>query len=83
MPPLRWSLQDATNQFDIVVDAALAGEPQLIVDGDCPLVVVVAAEAFERMRRAEAPTFVEMLLSMPQGGGGFDRAEMPPRDVEF
>jgi prevent-host-death family protein len=81
-----WSLQDAKNRFSTVVDAAVAGEPQLVTRHGRPAVFVVSAEAFERMRqieRAEAPSFAEMLLSMPQDDGDFERADVTLRDVEF
>jgi antitoxin Phd len=81
-----WSLQDAKNRFSTVVDAALAGEPQLVTRHGKPAVVVVAAETFERLHqleREEAPSFAEMLLAMPQDDGSFERSNALPRDVEF
>jgi prevent-host-death family protein len=86
MPRPSWSLQDAKNRFSAVVDAAVAGEPQLVTRYGRPAVVVVSADAFERMRQSEriaAPSFVEMLLSIPQDDGEFERADVKPRDVEF
>ena len=81
-----WSLQDAKNKFSTVVDAALAGEPQLVTRHGRPAVVVVAAEAFERLNRldrVQAPSFSEMLLTMPQDDGSFERPDVRPRDLEF
>lgn len=82
----KWSLQDAKNRFSAVVDAALAGEPQLVTRHGKPAVVVVAVEAFERLNRLEretAPSFAETLLAMPQDDGSFERSAVRPRDVDF
>lgn len=84
-----WSLQDAKNRFSSVVDAAVAGEPQLVTRHGKRAVVVVAAEEFERLRRldrAGAPTFADLLLAIPQGGDeeeALERATARLRDVEF
>ena len=81
-----WSLQDAKNKFSTVVDAALAGKPQLVTRHGRPAVVVIAAEAFERLNRLDriqAPSFSEMLLTMPQDDGSFERSEVRLRDLEL
>jgi antitoxin Phd len=81
-----WSLQDAKNSFSAVVDAAVAGEPQLVTRHGRPAVVIVSADVFDRMRRTERTgthSFADMLLSMPQDDGEFERADVNPRDVEF
>lgn len=81
-----WSLQDAKNRFSAVVDAAVAGEPQLVTRHGKPAVVVVNAETFERLHRqgrAEAPSFAEVLLAMPQDDGSFERPDVRLREVEF
>jgi antitoxin Phd len=86
MPHPSWSLQDAKNRFSAVVDAALAGEPQLVTRHGKRAVVVLAAEEFERLSRldrAQAPTFAELLLAIPQDDGEFERATVRPRDVEL
>ena len=82
----EWSLQDAKNRFSAVVDAALAGEPQRVTRRGKPAVMVVAVEEFERLRRLEkarAPTFADLLLSIPQDGGEFERIRLPSRPVDF
>jgi len=82
----NWSLQDAKNGFSSMVDAALTGEPQLVTRHGKPAVVVVSAETFERLSRldqANAPSFADLLLAMPQDDGTFDRPEIRPREVEF
>lgn len=86
MPPPRWSLQDAKSRFSAVVDAAVAGEPQLVTRHGKPAVVVVAAETFARLHRqaqTEAPSFAEVLLAMPQDDGSFERPDVRLRAVEF
>jgi prevent-host-death family protein len=80
-----WSLQDAKNRFSAVVAAAVAGEPQRVTRRGRPAVVVVAVQEYERLRRMEkanAPTFAELLLSIPQGGGEFERIRLPSRPVD-
>ena len=84
----QWALQDAKNRFSAVVDAALAGEPQQVTRRGKPTVVVLAVEDYQRLRQAEkanAPTFIEHLLSIPKGGPEdlFERAPLRLRDVEW
>ena len=82
----EWSLQDAKNRFSAVVAAALAGEPQRVTRRGRPAVVVVAVEEFERLRhleKARAPTFADLLLSIPRDGGEFERIELPSRPVDL
>ena len=82
----EWSLQDAKNRFSAVVDAALAGEPQRVTRRGKPAVMVVAVEEYERLRhleKARAPTFADLLLSIPRGGGEFERIGLSSRQVDF
>ena len=82
----EWSLQDAKNRFSAVVAAALAGEPQRVTRRGRPAVMVVAVEEYERLRhleKARAPTFADLLLSIPRDGGEFERIELPSRPVDF
>ena len=63
-----WSLQDAKNRFSAVVDAALSGQPQLVTRRGKPVAVVLSAETYERLHRleqAQAPSFVDLLLEVP------------------
>lgn len=81
-----WKLQDAKNRFSAVVAAAVAGEPQRVTRRGRPAVVVVAVGEYERLRRLEranAPTFAELLLSIPQDGGVFERIGLPSRPVDL
>ncbi len=80
-----WSVQDAKNRFSEVVNAAHR-QPQLVTKHGKPAVVVVDAAEYERLRgqqRAEAPSFAELLLAMPQDGGKFPRLKVRPRDLDL
>ena len=80
-----WSVQDAKNRFSEVVEAAQR-RPQTVTKHGKPAVVVVAADDYERLRqldRAQAPSFAQLLLSIPQDGTEFPRLRVLPRDVEF
>ena len=82
----EWQLQDAKNRFSAVVDAALLGEPQRVTRRGQPVVVVVAVDEFERLCRldsATAPTFGELLASIPQDDDEFERLHLSARDVDF
>ncbi len=82
----KWSLQDAKNRFSEVVTAARKA-PQTVTKHGKPAVVIVDADAYERLTQKtkdKKPDFIEHLLSMPQDGGEFERAPpSKPRDVEF
>ena len=79
-----WALQDATNRFSAVVEAARRGEPQLVMKRGAPAVVVLAAEEYARLKALEeqrAPSFIVHLLAMPRDDEAFDRLEIDPRDA--
>ena len=60
----EWPLQDAKNKFSAMVNAALAGEPQLVIRRGYPAVVVLAADEYERLLqldRADAPALASCL----------------------
>ena len=81
-----WSLQDAKNRFSAVVDAAQRGEPQWVTRRGKRVGVVLSAEVFERLQRLEkaaAPSFGELLLDLPQDDQPFERLPLRQRDVEF
>ena len=81
-----WSVQDAKNHFSEVVEAARRGGPQTVTKHGKPAVVVVAAYDYERLihlERAQAPSFAELLLAIPQDGGEFPRLLARPRDVKL
>ena len=80
----NWSVQDAKNRFSEVVNAARR-EPQTVTKHGKPAVVVVDAGEFERLRlldRAHAPSFIELLLSMPRVDVDFPRQNVRQRDIE-
>ena len=82
----EWPLQDAKNRFSALVNAALAGEPQHVTRRGDPAVVVLAVDEYERLRRmerADAPTFAELLLEIPQDDEEFERLSIPARELEL
>lgn len=81
-----WPLQDAKNRFSALVNAALAGEPQHVTRRGEPAVVVLAVDEYERLcrtERADAPTFAELLLEIPQDDEEFERLSVPARQLEL
>ena len=85
MTDRRWSVQDAKNRFSEVVEAARR-QPQTVTKHGKPAVVVLAAEEYERLRelqRLKAPSFAELLLSMPTDGNEFERLEGRIRESGF
>ncbi len=79
-----WSVQDAKNRFSEVVEAARR-RPQTVTKHGKPAVVVVDVAEYERLQRlgrAQAPSFADVLLAMPQGDGEFQRLKVRPRDLE-
>jgi antitoxin Phd len=69
MTQRSWSVRDAKNRFSEVVKAARR-TPQTITKHGKPAVVVLGVAQYERLRRperAQAPSFADVLLSMPQG----------------
>jgi antitoxin Phd len=80
-----WSVQDAKNRFSEVVEAARR-KPQTVTKHGKPAVVVVDVAQYERLRRlerAQAPSFADVLLAIPQDNGEFPRLKVRPRDVEL
>jgi antitoxin Phd len=80
-----WSVQDAKNRFSEVVQAA-RHKPQTVTKHGKPAVVVVDVAEYERLRRlerAQAPSFADVLLAIPQDDGEFSRLKTRPRDLEF
>ncbi|PPD45707.1 MAG: prevent-host-death family protein [Methylobacter sp.] len=85
MQTKQWSLQDAKNKFSAVVDAARQGKAQVITRRGVPSAVVLSIEEFEKFQRfeaAEAPSFIDHLLTMPSDDGEFERIDVQLRDFE-
>ena len=81
-----WRLQDAKNQFSKVVEAALHGKPQHVTRRGREVVVVLAAEEYERLEKMQVgalPGFVEHLLMLPKDNGDFERLPFQAREVDF
>ncbi len=84
----KWSLQDAKNRFSEVVTAARRS-PQTVTKHGKRAVVIVDADAYDRLTTKEKPlgkpkkNFIEHLLSMPQDGGAFERAPFEARDIDL
>ena len=82
----EWPLLDARNRFSAIVDAAVAGDPQRVIQHGKPAVVVLAAEEYERLcqlEKAKAPTFAELLLAIPQDDGEFKSLRLTSRPADF
>ena len=78
-----WSLHDAKNRFSEFVEAARR-MPQTITKHGKPAVVVMDVVEYERLRhieRAQAPSFADALLAMPQDDGEFPRRNLRLRDL--
>ena len=78
----NWSIQDAKNRFSEVVEAARRA-PQTVTKHGKPTVVVVDVMEYERLRRlerAQAPSFADVLLAMPQDDREFPRAKVRMRE---
>ena len=85
MAQRSWSVQDAKNRFSEVGEAARR-MPQTVTKHDKPAVVVVNVVEYERLRqleRAKAPSFVEVILAMPQDDGEFPRRIVRMRDLDL
>ena len=85
-----WNLQDAKNKFSEVVNAAIAGTPQVVSRRGQPAVVILSTDAYDRLLKQgdNAPTsFRDLLLSMPQEmdsqEDGTARAGLQLREVDF
>jgi len=85
MSQRNWSVQDAKNRFSEVVEAARR-TPQTVTKHGEPAVVVIAVTEYERLQRlerAQAPSFADALLAMPQDDGEFPRGTVKMRDPEL
>jgi len=85
MAQRSWSVQDAKNRFSEVITAARRA-PQTVTKHGKPAVVVVDVAEYERLRRlerAQAPSFIDMLLAIPQDDGEFPHVDVQMRDLDL
>ncbi|UPJ64887.1 type II toxin-antitoxin system Phd/YefM family antitoxin [Bradyrhizobium sp. 191] len=78
----QWSIQDAKNRFSEVVEAARRA-PQVVTKHGTPAVMVVDINEYERLRRlerAQAPSFADVLLAIPQDDREFPQAKVRMRE---
>ena len=84
-----WSLHEARNKFSAVVEAAIAGRPQVISRRGQPAVVVMSAASHGQLlaeARQGRGSFVDHLLAIPgEGAGALDigSPRVATRDVSF
>lgn len=88
MHSIEWSLQDAKNKFSEVVNAADAGEPQIVTKRGVPTAVVLSVKEFAKYKKMLAlklPTFADHLLDIPVDDSNladdFERLDVKPRDI--
>jgi len=80
-----WSLEAAEKRFNEVVEAARS-RPQTISQNGAPAVVMLDVTEYDRLRRlerAQAPSFVDVLLTLPRDDIGQPRTSAKPRGVDF
>ena len=73
----NWQAADARHRFSDVVDAAVAGEPQVVRRRDGREVVVVSKECFERTR----PNLKTALLNNGYAGDEEDEFDRAMRQI--
>jgi len=81
----HWSFQDAKSRFGAIVAAARRGQPQIVTRRGVPAAVVLSIEDYERFapeRSPAAPSFTDVLLSLPQDDGDFEPFDVGLRDWE-
>jgi len=74
-----WQLQEAKNQLSQVVDRALKHGPQTITRHGKPVVVVVAAGSYEKLKPRRK--IVDILRSCPGDGLEIKSHKDYPRDI--
>lgn len=85
---MAWQLQDAKNRFSEVVQRATSEGPQEVTVRGKRAVVVVSAEAYDKLAGAPKQSFVAFLLSGPAWDDELvelinDRPKWKSRDVEL
>jgi prevent-host-death family protein len=76
---VAWHIEEATQHFSVIVKRALEEGPQFISRDGTPIVVVIAAEEYERLLNP-LPSFKEFLLNGPDFSHlDLTRPAEPPR----
>ena len=70
---MEWQLQEAKAKFSELVEKARMQGPQTVTRHGKPVVVVLAADEFEKLKQRR-PSLKEVLASGPEG-----ELELPPR----
>jgi prevent-host-death family protein len=79
----RWQLQDAKQQFSLLVDLARSEGPQVVTRHGKEVAVVVGIDDFRRMR-SDGGAFKRFLAGAPDFGAlDIDRATDRVRPVEL
>ena len=82
----EWSLQNAQNRFNELINAALAGEPQRVTLKGQAAVIVMAAAKYDLIKKLDEPnipTFGELLLEIPQDDQEFQRLTIVSRHTDL
>ena len=85
MVAYTWSLEAAKKQFNELIEAARS-RPQTISQNGTPAVVMLDVAEYDRLRRlerAQAPSFVDVLLTLPRDDSGQPRTSAKARDIDF
>ncbi len=79
-----WQLQDAKNRFSDLINRARTKGPQLVTRRGKPAVIVLSAEAYQKML-GDGGNALDILLSAPRVGDDLDleRDSSLPREVEL
>ena len=86
MAQAQWTIQDAKNKFSAVVNAAQAGNPQLVTRRGVPAAVVVSVEEYQNylvVKKKKLPDFGDYLLSIPQSKIDFEQLDTELRDIDL
>jgi antitoxin Phd len=84
MADRSWSVQEAKNRFSEVAEAARRA-PQTVTKHGKPVVVgwTCWRTSLGATSNAQAPSFADLLLAMPQDDGEFLRSNMRMRDLDL
>ncbi len=75
-------VRDAKAKFSALIEAAERGEPTTITRHGRPAAVMVPIEDARRLYPDDRPSFVDLLLSFPDGLE-IERDRTPPREIDL